>query len=58
MMFLVQTYGIANVISEPIQVKLFADDCVLFNEISYHKEQVILNSNFQMTILQSMGHKC
>lgn len=46
LLFLIYINGF-NIITPPIQIRLFADDCVLFNEIPHHEDQITLNSNLQ-----------
>lgn len=45
LLFLIYINDIVNVITHPVQIRLFADDCILFNEITCHEDQIKLNSN-------------
>lgn len=45
LLFLVYVNDIVAVITEPVQIRLFADDCVLFNVITSREDQSVLNSN-------------
>lgn len=47
LLFLIYINDIVVVITHPVQLRLFADDCVLFNEIKCHEDQVLLNSTLQ-----------
>lgn len=44
---LIYINDITNVITTPVQIRLFADDCVLFHQITCQDDQVLLNSNLQ-----------
>lgn len=52
LLFLICINDIVDVITSPVQIRLFADDCILFNEINCHEDQIQLNSD-----LLSMVHK-
>lgn len=45
LLFLIYVNDIVDVITGPVQIRLFADDCVLFNEITCREDQSVLNSN-------------
>lgn len=45
LLFLIYINDIVDVITSPVQIRLFADDCILFNEITCHEDQIQLNSN-------------
>lgn len=47
LLFLIYINDITNVITTPVQIRLFADDCVLFHQITCQDDQVLLNSNLQ-----------
>lgn len=42
---LIYINDIVRTVSAPVQIRLFADDCVLFNEITSHDDQILLNTN-------------
>lgn len=44
LLFLIFCNDIVNVINSPVQIRLFADDCILFNEINSIEDQLALNS--------------
>lgn len=50
LLFLIFINDITNEINAPVQIKLFADDCVLYNEINCPEDQVSLNSNLQSIV--------
>lgn len=45
LLFLVYINDIVNVISTPVQIRLFADDCVLFRDVTCISDQCDLNTN-------------
>lgn len=45
LLFLIFINDIVNVVTEPVQVRLFADDCILFHEIACREDQELLNTN-------------
>lgn len=47
LLFLIYINDIVSVITEPVQIRLFADDCVLFREVSSEDDQITLNNNLQ-----------
>lgn len=47
LLFLIYINDITDTITEPVQIRLFADDCVVFNEITCSDDQAALNSNLQ-----------
>lgn len=47
LLFNIYINDIVDSITEPVQIKLFADDCLLFNEITCQQDQITLNSNLQ-----------
>lgn len=44
-LFLLYIKDIVNVVNTPVQIRLFADDCVLFREVSCLSNQCDLNTN-------------
>lgn len=47
LLFLIYINDIVQVINEPVQIRLFADDCLLFNEIKCPDDQALLNTSLQ-----------
>lgn len=47
LLFSMYINDIVDVISEPVCIRLFADNCVLFNEVNCSDDQVLLNYNLQ-----------
>lgn len=47
LLFLIYINDIASVVTAPVQIKLFADDCVLFSEVTGCDDQITLNNNLQ-----------
>lgn len=45
LLFLIYINDITDIISHPVQIRLFADDCVLFNEVKVQDDQILLNHN-------------
>lgn len=47
LLFLVYINDIASVVTDKVQIKMFADDCVLFSEITCKEDQEELNFNLR-----------
>lgn len=45
LLFLIFINDIVNVITEPVQIRLFADDCILYHEVVCREDQELLNTN-------------
>lgn len=50
LLFNIYINDIVDSICEPVQIKLFADDCLLFNEITCQQDQITLNSSLQIIL--------
>lgn len=47
LLFLIYVNDIVKVVTHPVQIRLFADDCVLFNVITCREDQLLLNLNLK-----------
>lgn len=45
LLFLIFINDIVNVVTEPVQIRLFADDCILYHEVVCREDQELLNTN-------------
>lgn len=45
LLFLIYINDLVSLISDPVKIKLFADDCILYNKITCPEDQQMLNTN-------------
>lgn len=50
LLFLIYVNDLPDIIPDSVQIRLFADDCVLFKEIANHDDQRLLNSSLHSVI--------